>query len=86
MFEWSKSCEESLKLLKDRLIFALVLTLQEGIEGFVVYSNASRVDAACVFMQHGKVIAYDSRKLKPHENSYQTQDLDLVSVVFYLKF
>jgi len=35
-------------------------------------------------MQHGKVIAYASRKLKNHEVNYPTHDLELAVVVFAL--
>ena len=38
-----------------------------------------------MLMQHGKVIAYASRKLKVHERNYPTHDLELASVVFALK-
>ena len=33
-------------------------------------------------MQHGKVIAYVSRKLNVHERNYPTHDLELAAVVF----
>ena len=36
-------------------------------------------------MQHGKVIAYASRQLKPHKKNYLTHDLELAAVVFALK-
>ena len=36
-------------------------------------------------MQHGKVIAYASRQLRPHEKSYPVHDLELAAVVFELK-
>nr|GFD13268.1 hypothetical protein [Tanacetum cinerariifolium] len=36
-------------------------------------------------MQHGKVIAYASRQLKPYEVNYPTHDLELAVVVFALK-
>ena len=36
-------------------------------------------------MQDGKVVAYASRKLKPHEQNYPTHDLELVAIVFALK-
>ena len=36
-------------------------------------------------MQHGKVIAYASRQLRPHEKSYPVHDLELAAVVFALK-
>ena len=36
-------------------------------------------------MQDGKVGAYASRQLRPHEQNYPTHDLELVAVVFALK-
>src|SRR5262249_28918461 len=36
-------------------------------------------------MQDGKVIAYASRQLRPHEQNYPTHDLELAAVVFALK-
>lgn len=36
-------------------------------------------------MQKGKVVAYASRQLKPHEKNYPTHDLELAAVVFVLK-
>ena len=36
-------------------------------------------------MQNGRVIAYASRLLKPHEKNYPTHDLELAAVVFALK-
>ncbi|GKE51427.1 putative reverse transcriptase domain-containing protein, partial [Tanacetum coccineum] len=38
-----------------------------------------------VLMQRGKVIAYASRRLKIHEENYNTRDLELGAVVFALK-
>ncbi|WMV58966.1 hypothetical protein MTR67_052351 [Solanum verrucosum] len=63
-FEWSEACEKSFQELKDRLVSALVMTLLEGTNGFVVYRDASRVGLGCVLMPNGKVIAYASRQLK----------------------
>ena len=36
-------------------------------------------------MQEGKVVAYASSQLKPHEENYPTHDLELVVVVHALK-
>ena len=36
-------------------------------------------------MPNGKVIAYASRQLRPHEKNYPTHDLELAAVVFALK-
>ena len=36
-------------------------------------------------MKKGKVVAYASRQLKPHEKNYPTHDLELAAIVFILK-
>jgi len=84
-WEWSKECDESFQELKRRLTTAPVLILPSGIEGFVVYSDASRKGLGCVLMQHGKVVAYASRQLKTHEVNYPVHDLELAAVVFALR-
>ncbi|KAF3651788.1 putative protein fluG-like [Capsicum annuum] len=61
------------------------LTQKKGIEGFVVYCEASRVGLGCILMQHCKVVAYASRQLKVQERNYPTHDLELAAVVFALK-
>ena len=52
---------------------------------YTVYSDASRIGLGCVLMQDGKVVAYASRQLKPHEQNYPTHVLELAAVVFALK-
>ncbi|GJZ51797.1 putative nucleotidyltransferase, ribonuclease H [Tanacetum coccineum] len=47
---------------------------------FRIYSDASKKGLGCVLMQHGKVITYASRQLKPYEVNYPTHDLELVAV------
>ena len=78
-FEWSEPCEESFQLLKDRITFALVLTLLEGTDGFVVYCVAFLVGLGCVLMLHRKVIVYAYRQLKPYKKNYQLINLNLQS-------
>ncbi|WMV19232.1 hypothetical protein MTR67_012617 [Solanum verrucosum] len=82
---WSKAYEKSFQELKDRLASAQLLTLPEGIDGFVVYCDASKTGLGCVLMQNGKGISYASRKLKIHEKNYPTHDLELMTFVFDLK-
>ena len=62
-----------------------MLTLPEGNEEFVVYTDASKEGLGCVLMQHGKVVAFAARKLKVHKMNYPTHDLELAGVVFTLK-
>jgi hypothetical protein len=50
-----------------------------------MYSDASNKGLGCVFMQHGRVIAYASRQLKPYEINYSVHDLELAAVVFALR-
>ena len=66
-YRWTPECQQSFEILKEKLTTAPVLTLP--IEGgrFVVYSDASKQGLGCVLMQEGKVIAYASRQLRPHE-------------------
>ena len=51
----------------------------------MIFSDASLNGLGCVLMQEGKVVAYASRQLKPHEKNYPTHDLELVVIVFALK-
>ncbi|WMV18534.1 hypothetical protein MTR67_011919 [Solanum verrucosum] len=63
-FLWSETYERSFQELEDRLTSALVLTLPEGMDGFMVYFDTSRVVLGCVLMPNGKVVYYASRQLK----------------------
>lgn len=84
-FQWNEQCEKSFQELKRRLTTAPVLTVPDGTEGFVIYTDASKQGLGCVLMQNGKVVAYASRQLKPHEQNYPTHDLELAAVVHALK-
>ncbi|KAI3824596.1 hypothetical protein L1987_06060 [Smallanthus sonchifolius] len=84
-YEWNTDQENAFQTLKEKLTQAPVLALPEGVEDFVVYSDASKLGLSCVLMQRGKVIAYASRQLKTHEVNYPTHDLELAAVLFALK-
>ena len=84
-FLWDDKCEESFQILMTYLISAPVLTLPQGVDGFVIYTDASNQGYGAVLMQNAKVIAYASRQLKVHEKNYPTHDLELGVVVFALK-
>ena len=84
-FDWNEQREAAFQELKTRLVTAPILTLPNGTDGFQVYSDASYKGLGCVLMQNGRVIAYASRQLRPHEKNYPTHDLELMVVVFALK-
>jgi hypothetical protein len=54
-------------------------------KSFDVYCDASKLGLGSVLMQGGKVIAYLSRQLRPHELNYPIHDLELAAVVHALK-
>nr|CAH67706.1 H0512B01.1 [Oryza sativa] len=84
-YKWTEDCEQSFQELKKRLVTAPVLILPDSRKDFQVYCDASRLGLGCVLMQEGKVVAYASRQLRPHENNYPTHDLELAAVVHALK-
>ncbi|KAM3001259.1 hypothetical protein FF2_037576 [Malus domestica] len=71
--------------LKYYLTHVPVLALPYDNGNFEVYSDASLNGLGCVLMQHGRMIAYASRQLKPHEKNYPTHDLELAAIIFALK-
>jgi hypothetical protein len=84
-FEWTEKCEQSFQELKKRLVSAPILTMPDITKSFDVYCDASKLGLGSVLMQDGKVIAYLSRQLRPHEMNYPTHDLELAAVVHALK-
>ncbi|KAL0544270.1 hypothetical protein IC582_019383 [Cucumis melo] len=81
-FVWNPACESSFQELKQKLVSAPVLTVQNGFGSFVIYSDASKKGLGYVLMQQGKVVAYAFNQLKSHEQNYPTHDLELAVVVF----
>nr|GEU63680.1 putative reverse transcriptase domain-containing protein [Tanacetum cinerariifolium] len=63
-FDWGEEQEKAFQTLKDALCSALILTLPDGPDGFVVNYHASRQCLRCVLMQKSKAIAHASQKLK----------------------
>ena len=84
-FEWGEECQRSFDKLKAFLTKAPVLTQPTCGKEYVIFSDASLNGLGCVLMQEGKVVAYASRQLKPHEKNYPTHDLELAAIVFALK-
>src|SRR5262249_26146376 len=84
-FEWNEKREQAFQELKKRLVFAPILVLPDPERSYTVHSDASRNGLGRMLMQDGKVIAYASRQLRPHEQNYPTHDLELAAVVFVLK-
>ena len=84
-FKWTDKCQNSFEQLKGMLVEAPGLTQPTPGKEYTLYSDASGIGLGCVLMQDGKVVAYASRQLKPHEQNYPTHNLELAAVVFALK-
>ena len=84
-FEWNDLCEKAFQELKRRLTSAPILIVLERRQGYTVYCDASKARMGCVLMQSGRVVAYDFRQLKNHEQNYPTHDMELAAIVFALK-
>ena len=66
-FVWDDKYEEAFNELKQRLTSAPVLVVPNPEVMYTVYIDASQNGLGCVLMQEGKVIAYTSYQLNPHE-------------------
>ena len=77
-FEWIEKCQASFEKLKAFLTEAPILTQLTYNKEYVIFSDGSLNGLRCVLMQEGKVVAYASRQLKPHEKNHPTQDLDRI--------
>ncbi|KAA3474110.1 DNA/RNA polymerases superfamily protein [Gossypium australe] len=77
--------KDSFDKLKALLTKAPELVQPESGKEFIIYSDALLNGLGCVLMQEGKVIAYASKQLKPHEKNYVIHDLELACIVFALK-
>ena len=84
-FEWSQKCQASFEKLKALLTEAPILTQPTYNKENVIFNDAALNGLGCILMQEGIVIAYASRKLKPHEKNYPMHDLELAAIVFALK-
>jgi hypothetical protein len=84
-FVWTDKCEKSFQELKKRLVSAPILIMPDITKSFDVYCDASKLGLGSVLMRKGKVVAYLSPQLRPHELNYPTHDLELAAVVHALK-
>jgi hypothetical protein len=84
-FVWSEACEKAFHTLRKHLTSAPVLVQPNNPKPFEVFCDALGTGLGCVLMQEGRVIAYASWALRPHEINYPTHDLELAAVVHALK-
>jgi hypothetical protein len=84
-FVWGQKCEDAFHALRQHLTTAPVLAQPDNSKPFDVYCDAYGTGLGCLLMLDNRVIAYESRALRPHEQNYPTHDLELAAVVHALK-
>ena len=67
-----------------RLTSTPILIVSEMGQRYTMYCDSSKDRLGCVLIQSERVVAYVSRQLKSHEQSYPTHDMELVAIVFTL--
>eukprot|EP00253_Pinus_taeda_P011330 PITA_11330 len=85
IFKWTSECQQSFDRLKHLLTTAPILSIADPNKDYMVCTDASKEGVGGVLMQEGKVIAYESRKLKEHEQRYSAYDLELTAIIHALK-
>jgi hypothetical protein len=84
-FQWTLDCEKSFQHLKQLLTSSTILRIIELDEDFIVCIDACNEGLGGILSQNGFVICYESMKLKDHERSYATHDLELAAIVHALR-
>jgi hypothetical protein len=84
-FVWCEACEKAFHTLRQHLTSAPVLAQPDNSKPVEVFCDASGTGLGYVLMQEGRVIAYASRALRPHEINSPTHGLELAAVVHALK-
>lgn len=84
-FQWTVECQQSFERLKHLLTTTPMIKVADPEKSFVVFKDGSKEGVGGVLTQEGKVIAYESQKLKEYEQQYSSYDLGLTVVVHALK-
>ena len=86
-FDWTAECQEAFEMVKHSLTNAPVLAMPDYTEPFEleVICDASIKGIGAVLLQHGKPIAFESKKLTQTETNWMTGDQELWAVVHALK-
>ena len=85
VFLWVPVVEKAFLTLKEALMSMPVLALPNFTNPFLVTTDASGQAIGGVLTQEGRLIAYESRKLRTHELNYPKHDLELLALVHALK-
>lgn len=82
---WTDECDRAFQLLKQKLTSAPILVIPDPNRHFTMITDASGDSLGGVLMQEGRVVAYESHKLKQHEVKNVPHDLELAAIVHALQ-
>eukprot|EP00253_Pinus_taeda_P024182 PITA_24182 len=83
-FSWSDTAQRAFDRLKEVMSNYLVLALPDFSQPFVLECDASGEGIGAVLMQGGHPIAFESRKLLPHERLYSIYDKEMLAIMHAL--
>jgi hypothetical protein len=83
---WKKKWMEAFQKIKELLKKTSILKVPNMDKEFLVCMDASKEVLVRVLMQDDRVITYISRKLRKHEKNYAMHDLELLEIVYSLRF
>ena len=83
-FGWIDNAERAFDRLKEVMSSCPVLTLPDFMQPFVLECDALGEGIDAVLMQGGHPIAFESRKLLPHERLYSIYDKEMLAIMHAL--
>ena len=83
-FSWTDTSQRAFDRLKEVMSSCPVLALPDFTQPFVLECDASGEGIGAVLMQGGHPIAFESRKLLPHERFYAIYDKEMLAIMHAL--
>ena len=83
-FHWTPTAQRDFDKLKEVMSSCPVLVLPDFSQPFVLECDASGEGIGVVLMQGGHPIAFESRKLLPHERLYPIYDKEMLAIMHAL--
>ena len=84
-WQWGEEQQKAFETMKRIISTATLLAYPNFNEPFEIHTDASHTQLGSVISQHGKPIAFYSRKLNPAQTRYTTTERELLAIVETLK-
>lgn len=84
-YDWSPQCQEAFDTIKDALTSAPTLVIADPNEPYEVVADASGFAIGAVLLQHGRPVAFESRKMNSAEQRYSTLEQELLASVHAMR-